>query len=597
MKEIQSYPEEKVRAAFQFGQGSTLVQRLLYRTLEAVLGLKDLSDFYTGLPGRGLSQNPQGALQGLGVQWRVRPEDLRRIPEKGPLVVVANHPYGGVEGLILLELLKSRRPDVRLMANSLLGRVPGFDEKDFIWVDPFGRKDSPLANRSPLREAVRWVRGGGVLALFPAGEVAHQAPGRKEAVDPLWSPTLGRLLRLASAPVVPVFFPGSNGPLFHWAGRLHPRFRTALLVRELLNKRGRKIQVEVGSAVPAERCVEFPDEKEMTEHLRFRTYLLKGRGEGPKLSLPILRFPGKSVASAIPVNLIEEEMERLGEGRVLAANGELEVRWGMASELPAVIREVGRLREITFRACGEGTGKPLDLDAFDHRYLHLVLWNRSAREIVGGYRLAQAPEIIKQFGSQGLYTSTLFQFQPDFWNALSPSLELGRSFIRPEYQREFAPLFLLWKALGAFVAVHPQYRFLFGVVSMSDEYKALSKDLLIGHLRRRYFREDLAQWAKPRNPYRALHSNPEWDTRAWDKDIDEVSSWIAQVERGREVPVLLRQYLKLGAEFMGFNVVDLVKTAPRALDRYLGKEGALTFRKTHGMEAPVSLRSVDLEKV
>jgi putative hemolysin len=262
------------------------------------------------------------------------------------------------------------------------------------------------------------------------------------------------------------------------------------------------------------------------------------------------------------------------------------VRLAEAHQIPNVLRELGRLREITFRDCGEGTGKPFDLDAFDHYYLHLILWDKDAHRIVGAYRMGLSDRILENRGIPGLYTSTLFKFGEPFFEAMGPALEMGRSFIRPEYQKSYQPLLLLWKSIAKFAELHPRYRKLFGVVSMSNDYRRLSKALVVRHLKRQHPQIELALWAEPRHPFRVdpLKLLKVFPQEAWDHDTEEVSRWVSTLEPdGKGIPVLIRHYLKLGAEFAGFNVdpkfnhsldallvVDLAQTDPKRLEKYTG---------------------------
>src|SRR5262249_3158314 len=125
------------------------------------------------------------------------------------------------------------------------------------------------------------------------------------------------------------------------------------------------------------------------------------------------------------------------------------------------------------------TGKPRDLDRFDQWYRHLFVWNSERNEMVGAYRIGLADSILSQRGARGLYTSTLFKFDPEFLKGLGPALELGRSFIAPAYQKEYQPLLLLWKGICHFIVRNPSYRTLFGPVSISNDYRAISRALIV----------------------------------------------------------------------------------------------------------------------
>jgi putative hemolysin len=246
---------------------------------------------------------------------------------------------------------------------------------------------------------------------------------------------------------------------------------------------------------------------------------------------------------------------------------------------------------------GEGTGAACDLDLFDSHYLHLFVWNASRREIVGAYRLAHTDEVVARFGPQGLYSSTLFRFHPGFLPAIQPALELGRSFVRPEYQKSWSPLLLLWKGIGHYVARHPRYRVLFGPVSISNSYTAISRALMVAYLKTHHRNAELAAAVESRTDYSRSLPWPKRMVRSLPPNVEQLSDAVSDVEPdGKGVPVLLRQYLNLGGQILDFNVdrsfsdvldglvvVDLVKTDAKLLDRYLGKTGAARFRQHHGL--------------
>jgi putative hemolysin len=538
------------------------------------------------------------ALDRLNVRYSLPEEDFIRLNiPRGAVVVVANHPFGGIEGMILASLLRSIRCDVKIMANYLLTRIPEMREL-LITVDPFGSPRSSLSNIAPLRQCVRWVKGGGMLVVFPAGEVSHLDPLRGP-VDPTWNENIARIVRMTTAPVLPVYFSGTNSLVFHAAGMVHPLLRTARLPAELLNKGRKTIQMAVGRLIEQERLASFGSDRDMTEHLRMRTYLLAHRSNDVAAG-PLVREQGSACGQTAPFrrpDILSGEITALGSDRRLAENGDLAVYLASAGEVPNTLQEIGRLREVTFREAGEGTGKKIDLDRFDEHYLHLFLWNRATREVTGAYRIGRADEIIARYGIGGLYTSTLFSYQPAFFDRLGPALELGRSFVRTEYQKSYAPLLLLWKGIGQFIVRSPRYTTLFGPVSISNDYAPLSRQLMAGFLIARCSRTDLSDLVKPTNRYR-IRTDGRLDQTALQAalaDEDRVSELVGDIERdGKGMPILLRQYLKLGGSVVGFNVdpdfgnvldglivVDLLRTDRKVLDRYLGKDNAVTFLERH----------------
>ena len=313
---------------------------------------------------------------------------------------------------------------------------------------------------------------------------------------------------------------------------------------------------------------------------------------------------------AIAPQTLEAEIAALPASAYLNVTPEYDVMIARTPEIPNVLREIGRLREITFRQVGEGTGKAIDLDGFDEHYLHLFVWHRADRQIVGAYRLGLTDEILPRLGRDGLYTSTLFRFSDELLEQLGPAIEMGRSFVRPEYQKEYAPLLLLWKGIGTYVATHPTRRKLFGPVSVSNEFQSTTRQLLIEFLRTTSFSEELSKWVSPRNPpSREGARMPEIEglmSSAVVRDMEQVNELVADLEADRRgVPVLLRQYLKLNAKVLGFNVdpdfgdvldalmlVDLTEVEKPILTRYMGKEGVEKFLECHAQPVSSSISTI-----
>ena len=291
---------------------------------------------------------------------------------------------------------------------------------------------------------------------------------------------------------------------------------------------------------------------------------------------------------------------RLPPASRLCRSNEFSVFTARAAEIPNLLQEIGRLREISFRQVGEGTGARLDLDRFDGHYLHLFVWNDEKQELVGAYRLGPTPDILPRHGISGLYTSTLFHYQRELFRRIGPAIELGRSFIRPEYQKQYAPLLLLWKGITRYVSLRPECAVLFGGVSISNQYTPVSRNLMARHLETRKAGE-FAPLVRPRHAYRQ-QTTGRWHTRALDRflqDIDDLADPIADIEaEAKGVPVLVRQYLKLGGRVLGLNIdpgfshaldalimVDLRRTPRPVLERYMSREVAARFLAYHATRA------------
>ena len=533
-------------------------------------------------------------------------EEQSKVPSKGACVVVANHPFGGIEGLILARELMKVRPDVKVMANSLLAKIPEL-EPLFIPVNPFGTETARKENLKPLKDALDWLRNDGMLLIFPAGEVSHLKLATREIADSEWNTTVARLITKTRAHVLPIYVKGTNRFLFHIMGLVHPYLRTIMLPRELLNKRGQKINFNVGSVILPGRLEKFSTDREIMDYLRWRTYLL-----GYAISRKVNRHnqnrqnftqEQQPVALPQPKDDMLAEIHALPPENLLVEAKNRAVFYASAVQIPHIMLEMGRLREVAFRQAGEGSGNSLDIDKFDAHYHHIFIWDFESNDVVGAYRLGPTEEILPKYGVKGLYTSTLFKSGSRFYETLGPALELGRSFVAVEHQRSYTPLLQLWQGIGAYVVKFPQYRFLFGPVSISRDYNDFSRNLVAGVLMQQHPAEDdLTDLIRPKKPQKIksfkVKGFKKFPNKFVELDMKDVGAVIQDIElTQKDVPVLLRQYLNLGGQILNFNLdkkfsdvldglllIDLLKTDPRTIKRYLGKEGAKSFYAYHDVK-------------
>jgi len=555
---------------------------------------------------------PQGfrleaLLAEMRINLEVQPVDLERIPVKGPLVAVANHPFGVLDGAALAVLLSRVRPDTRILTNSLLESIPELHEH-CIFIDPFRTPSSAEKNLKPLKQALEWLRGGGALAVFPAGEVSQWNVREAQVTDPAWNTIAARLARKTGASALPVYFCGRNSAAFQVLGLINPRLRTLFLLQEFLQHRDKNVHIRIGKAIPSRLIANLDSDEAATEYLRLRTYLLSYRGKKPisfpaKMRAALPRKPQEKIAAEVPPRFVVSDIAALPAERLLVENADFAVYAARASELPHALDELGRLREVTFRAAGEGTGRSADLDQFDAYYCHLLLWNKEKQELAGAYRAGETDQIIRAHGIKGLYTNTVFRYDEQLFLKIGAALELGRSFVRPEYQGQYAPLLLLWKGIARFVAAHPEAPVLFGAVSISNEYSSLSREMIVRYFEQRNGEDEdgreFADLIQARTPFRA-HKLRRWDCGALCsvlRDLDELAEPISDVEEdGKGLPILIKQYAKVGGRLVGFNldrkfsdvvdglvIVDLRQTDPSVLERYMGKEGYAGFRRFHGL--------------
>ena len=547
-----------------------------------------------------------GLLREMNVTYKVREADLKHVPLEGPAVVFSNHPFGMLDGILLASLLLRLRPDVKLLANQLLGCM---DElaAHCILVDNMMGEGHELANRRGIREALDWVKQGHMLIVFPAGEVASWSRHHRRVLDPQWNRNMARIARMTGAKSIPAFISGTNSVGFHLAGMINPRLRTLFLPHELINKCGRRMEVRLGSPVESETLKAIRDDEKAIDLLRWNSSLLALRD---RIGSPRTRFfpagwqPKHAVAPPEDPAALLRELHSLAPDALLESVGNMRVYALGSRQAPRVVREIGRLRELTFRASGEGTGKARDLDRFDAYYTHLVLWNDDRREIAGAYRVGNVQRILHRYGMRGLYTASLFRFQPSFFAKVGPALELGRSFVHLDYQRQYAPLLVLWKGIGSYLVRHPETPILFGAVSISADYSLASREVLTSFLGAHSVDAELLKMLRPKHPPRAAAENVQENeifSRVF--SLDDISEWVSMFESdGKGVPVLVKHYMKLGGKFLGFNVdakfsnvldgllmVDLRAAKPELLARYLGKPGAAEFLRLHHAKREASL--------
>jgi putative hemolysin len=570
----------------------------LVATANRVSGLKRLDYLYRRARQRtGEGDFLDAALATLDVRTDIDPQQLSRVPPTGPLIVVSNHPFGGIEGMALAQALRKRRPDLRILANHLLGRIPELDPL-MIHVDPFGGAAATQRNRAPLRRALAWLGDGGTLLVFPAGAVSHWHLSQRAVTDPPWQPAVAWLARRGRASVLPAFVDGRNGALFQLAGLVSPQLRTALLVRELLRSRRSELRVTLGRPIGADELERLGDDAECTAWLRLRVYALGRRSARGHAASPVVRDE-VPIVQAPTAERLAAEVAGLPAACRLLDQGDFSVYLTQAGQIPTVLEEIGRLRELTFRAAGEGTGNATDLDRFDAHYLHLWLWDRARGRVAGAYRLAPVDRVLAAHGPRGLYINSLFRFRRGALHALGTALELGRSFVAADYQRDFQPLLLLWQGIGRFLVANPSYRTLVGPVSVARSYSDPSRTLMAEYLGRNGVAAPRVGRVRGNFRPRPVAGLPDRARERLLRDADAVATLVSAIEDdGKGLPVLLRHYLKLNGEVLAWNVdhdfgdaldalllVDLRRTDPRLLRRYMGAAGAAAFLARHAAAA------------
>ncbi len=574
---------------------------LLKKPMEAFLKKERLVKIYGEIKGADEGATfVERVLDRLRIRIDVAKEDVRRIPSTGPVVVVSNHPFGALDGLILVHLLASVRPDVKVLANALLSDIPEI-KKMLIPVDPFEGPGRIRKNVKPVREAIGALRRGEMVCTFPAGEVAHFQLKKMKIDESRWSPLVARMVRRSRSSVLPVFFNGTNSLLFHLLGLVHSRIRTAMLPGEILKKANMTVRMAIGKPLEFESMAQFSDDASLMAYLQLKIALLKERrGCEKKNPRKCFRFPRGSVqpvAGPVSPSVLLEDIEKLPEESLMLKSRQYRVFWTKSDMIPNVLNEIGRLREMTFRSVGEGTGKALDIDRYDAHYHHLFLWDDKEKALAGAYRMGFSDEILQAHGVGGFYSRSLFDFKPAFIDKIHPAVELGRSFVQQEYQRSYHPLMLLWKGIGHVISRYPVYKRLFGPVSITDDYQAVSRQLIVAFMKANAFDAQMAAGIRGRHIPRAPLLTGRTVKRAvsYLDDLQALSDTISEIERGQVgIPILLKHYMKLGGRILGFNrdpnfnnaldvliLVDLTITDPKILARYMGETSVDAFLRYH----------------
>jgi putative hemolysin len=521
-----------------------------------LLKLSKLNRFYDRLDKRQSAvQLLDQCLEHLNIRIDLPESDRKKIPAQGPFLTVSNHPFGMLDGLILLRIVTEVHTDYKVMANFLLQRLEPW-ESYIIPVNPFESQRQVYQSVGGIKQMLYWLREGHPAGLFPAGEVSTYQPDLRTVTDRAWQTTALRLVQKARVPVLPIYFSGQNSRLFHLLGSIHPALRTATIPAEFFRKKNKSIQVRIGYPISVEEQDEFAQTERLGRYLRARTYALGSALEVKKFYMPRL-LPLKQpqrIIDPIPRARIEAELAKC---KPVFSQREFDVYLAESTDIPETLNEIGRLRELTFRAAGEGSNRRLDIDEYDLYYHHLFLWDRQQQELAGAYRLGLGREIDDRYGVRGFYINSLFQIDEAFRPILSRAVEMGRSFVVEAYQQKTMPLFLLWRGILGFIQTHTDHRYLIGPVSISNDYSKLSKRLLMAFIRKYYYDEALAQYIRPRKELSldVKLVDPEIMVEPHRKDLLKLDQLIEDVEPQHfRVPVLLKKYIKQNAKIIGFNI-------------------------------------------
>ncbi len=494
------------------------------------------------------------------IDFEIPEEDLKRIPKKGPFITVSNHPLGGIDGVLLLKLLVEKRPDFKIIANFLLHRIEPL--KPYVMpVNPFEDRKDVKSSITGIKSALLHLKEGNSLGIFPAGEVSTYKDG-KLFVDKPWEEGAVKLIHKAKVPVIPIYFHAKNSKLFYFLSKISDTLRTAKLPSEVLSQKSRTIKVRIGKAISVKDQQEYENIDDFHSFIRKKTYMLANPFEinSRLIKTPSLKIPKqpKEVIPPVLTSKIVNEVEslRATNARLLESKN-YEVFLAESLKIPNILREIGRLREITFREVGEGTNEALDLDKYDKFYHHMFLWDNNKNTVVGAYRMGLGKEIYKKHGINGFYINTLFRVEPELYNMMEKTIEMGRAFIIKAYQQKPMPLFLLWKGIVHVTLRYPEHKYLMGGVSISNQFSNFSKSLMIEFMKSHYYDPYLAQYIHPKKEYKVKLNDVDKDFVFDESKADMVKfdKIIDELEPGNlRMPVLLKKYVKQNARLVAFNV-------------------------------------------
>jgi putative hemolysin len=505
------------------------------------------------------------------LKYIVFEEDLAKIPKTGAFILVANHPLGAIDGILMTKILSEIRPDFKIMGNFLLSRIQPM-QPYVISVNPFENRKELHNSSAGMRETLKHLANGGCVGIFPAGEVSNKNNPFSEILDKEWEKPAVKLIKMAKVPVVPMYFHAKNSKLFYQLAKIHPNLQTVLLPSEMMHNRDKPIRMRIGKPISLKAIEEQEDIEELGEFLKRKVYMMKSYYERRKSLPAILKLPNLNIKFPLLLkdeniiqNIIDEtpkedlvnEIEALRkDDKMFFSNGNYEVYFAAYSEIPSIMREIGRQRELTFRAIGEGCNLPYDLDEFDQHYYHLFLWDSDAQKIAGAYRMGLGKEIMKKQGVSGFYTNSLFEFDQEIHPFFRKVIEMGRAYILEEYQMKPLPLFLLWRGIIHVCLRNPDHKFLMGGVSISDKFSDFSKSLIIEFMRSNYYDSAVGQYIHPKNEFKVKlrDRDKQMFLEEVEADLNKLDKIIDDLEPKLRLPVLIKKYIKQNAKVVAFNV-------------------------------------------
>ena len=558
--------------------------RVIQPAIEWAFGFPKIREIYNFAKGNPPAEFSQHCLDFNNITWSIPAEELAQLQAiDGPLVINCNHPFGGADALSLMPLLEKIRPGSwRLFTNFVIADIPELRQCT-IPVDPLGGESVRAANRRGMSDALRLLRDGGLLAIFPAGRVSHLDPDTGAPIDQPWTDHATRLAEKTNATIATLHIPGQNSDRFLKVPPDRSRLRALMLCREICQPNVQNVELRLAEIIQPTDLQKLSRAKHPAARLQAHCFLRADIDLPRPKKINVTQNtnptpePHPDTANAFTQLATTASLLKIADRQVLLFKG--------SDAPPTVMNEIGRCREITFQDAGQGTGSDIDLTPEDPYYHHLVVWDQSTEELIGAYRMGKIQDIIKERGPEALYLDHIFDIRPELYQKLGNAFELSRSFVLPKFQRDNRALGALWRGLGQAAIQHDSTTF-FGSVTISDDHHPASRAILVEHLRRNYSdAKELTDLVTARKPFQPATSYHRLVGQAYqDESIDALVPLIARIENDqRGVPPLMRYYCTLGAKFLSYHVeptfqdalycllrVDLEAMDKRYRRRFLG---------------------------
>ena len=516
-----------------------------------IAGLDKLNELYDRLADYKGVEFSDKVLESLDITLNVNTPALENIPKEGGVVITSNHPFGGLDGLAALSILGKVRKDVKILTNFILSKVPNVSDY-FIPINTtyaFGKFTAPTI--SGLRQAEEHLLKGGLLVIFPAGEVSSWNNQGKVVEDAEWMTYISRQVRRSKCPVIPMYFHGKNSKYFQWLGRISTKLSDLRFTGEIFDKKGKEIKVRIGSVIQHAELEKFQEDKIVAKFLRSRSYMLEADTIEKDESVYTTRL-----GDFVPTDVLLKELEENKDAHMFDV-GTLSCYLFDYNRIPNMMHEIAVRREEAFRAVGEGTNNSVDTDPYDVYYKHLVLWDNTTKDLVGAYRLGLGADILREKGIHGFYADTLFRYSDKFAPVLEKCVELGRSFVCVSHQKDTLALMLLLKGLFYTLMKYPEYKYLIGPVSISSWYPMLYRSVMIHYLKQFHRNPAYDDMTNPKTPFVPDFGRVDPEALLFGKttNLEMFDRYLLRMSGGQyRLPPLLKKYIKMGSKIIDYNV-------------------------------------------